>query len=213
MDVISGAPWALLGIAGLFVAWRGRVGPGSSFTEAWERRGSMVLFAAILGISIGSAYFHHSPGSGTLVWDRLPMAISFMSFLALMIGDRISLRCGRVLFWPLLAFAAFSVWYWRYTGALGRGDFRLYILVQFIPLLAVPLMLVLFPARYTRAGGIWLSLCMYGVAKLLELCDAPVFALTGIISGHSLKHLASVVATLSLLRVIQLRRQVHHPRR
>jgi hypothetical protein len=206
MDVISNAPWAVIGIAGLLFAWRRRVGPDGTFTEAWEQRASVVLFAAVLGVSVGSSYFHHAPGVQTLVWDRLPMAIAFMSVFALIIGDRIDLRVGRALLWPLVALGVFSVLYWWHTETLGKGDFRWYILVQALPMLAIPVMLVLFPARYTRARDIWLGLGWYGVAKLFELYDAPVFALTKVISGHTLKHLTAGVATLLLLRVIRLRR-------
>jgi hypothetical protein len=209
MDVISSLPWAVVGVAGVISAWRRKPGPHGPFSESWERLGSMVLFAAILGVSIGSTSFHYAPGPTTLLWDRLPIAVAFMCFLALVIGDRISLRCGRALFWPLVAFGLFSVWHWQYTETLGRGDIRLYALVQLYPMLAVPCMLVAFPARYTRAGDTWLALLCYGLAKLFELGDAGVFALTKVISGHTLKHLAATFATLLLLRFVQQRRQIH----
>lgn len=206
LDVISNAPWAVIGVYGLRFAWRGRIGLDGPFSEGWERRAAVVLFAGVLGVSLGSAYFHLAPGVRTLVWDRLPMSIVFMSVLALIVGDRIGLRAGRTLFWPLVALGIFSVAYWRYTEALGTGDFRLYLLVQFFPMLAIPLMLTLFPARYTRAGGVWVGLGWYAVAKLFEFGDARVFELTKVISGHTLKHLSAGVATLSLLRVVTLRR-------
>ncbi len=208
MDVISNAPWVTIGVSGLLFARRRRVGPEGPFAEAWERSACVVLFAAVLGVSIGSAYFHFAPSVGTLLWDRLPMAILFMSVFALIIGDRIGPRAGRVLFWPLVSLGIISVLHWRHTEAMGKGDFRLYLLIQLFPMLAIPLMLVLFPARYTRAGGIWLGLGCYALAKLFELGDAAVFAVTKVISGHTLKHLSAGLATLLLLRVVRLRRPV-----
>src|SRR5512134_2008306 len=80
MDVVSSVPWAIIGIAGLLFAWHRRAGPDGPFTESWERMGSMIMFAAILGVSVGSAYFHYAPGPPTLFWDRLPMAVAFTSF-------------------------------------------------------------------------------------------------------------------------------------
>lgn len=208
MNVTSNAPWAVIGIAGLLCAWRRRAGPGGPFTEPWERLGNMVLFAAVLAVSIGSAYFHYNPGVTTLVWDRLPMAVIFMSVFALIIGDRISLHAGQRPFWPLVTFGIFSVVYWWYTETLKRGDYRWYTLAQFFPMLAIPVMLVAFPGRYTRKDDIWLGLGWYGLAKLFELGDAPVFALTRVISGHTLKHLAAAITTLMLLRAFRLRRHI-----
>ena len=37
---------------------------------------------------------------------------------------------------------------------MGRGDLRVYLLVQLYPLLALPFILLLFPPRYTRTGDL-----------------------------------------------------------
>lgn len=212
MNVISNAPWAIIGLAGLVFTLRIRTGSDGPFSQPWERTGSLVLFASMLGISFGSAWFHSVPGPSSLLWDRLPMAAVFMSFFTLVIGDRIGLHAGRLLFWPLVAFGLFSVLYWQHTHGLGRGDLRFYVLAQFFPMLAIPLMLVFCHARYTRASDIWLCLACYVLSKLFELWDAPVFALTGVLSGHTLKHLAGAFAALFILRNIQLRRTIRFTR-
>ena len=68
----------------------------------------------------------------------------------------------------------------------------MYVLVQFFPLLVLPLMLWLFAPRYTRTRDLVLVIACYGLAKLLELADKPLFAATGgMVSGHTLKHLAA----------------------
>ena len=207
MDVVSNAPWAVVGILGLlFVGRKRESGPGRPFTEHWERGAFAVLFAAIGLVAIGSAWFHLAPTPATLVWDRLPMTLIFMSVFALTIAERIDMRAGRALFPPLLALGISSVLYWRHTEAIGKGDVRFYFLIQFFPMLAVPILLLLFPARYTRTADLAVCLVWYALAKVFELGDASVFATTKIVSGHTLKHVAGALATVWLLRIVKLRR-------
>ena len=72
------------------------------------------------------------------------------------------------------------------------------VLVQFVPLLSVPLLLALFPAKYSGAApGLLGGLACYALAKLAEHWDRPVFQATGRrVSGHTLKHLLSAMAPL-----------------
>lgn len=141
-----------------------------------------------------------------LFWDRLPMTIVFMSLLAITIGERISLRAGRRLLPVLLALGAGSLLYWIWGELAGAGDLRVYGLVQFFPLVAIPLMLLLFPPRYTRAGDLLVALGWYALAKIFEALDARVFAAGGLVSGHTLKHLASTVARYWIFRMVKRRR-------
>jgi hypothetical protein len=67
----------------------------------------------------------------------------------------------------LVACGAATVLYWDWTESHGRGDLRPYALVQFLPLLLIPLLLLLFPARYIRSG--WLF------AAFVRWCDATDF--------------------------------------
>ena len=113
---------------------------------------------------------------------------------------------------PLLALGVGSVLHWHRSELLGRGDLRLYVLVQFFPLLVLPLMLWLFAPRYTRTRDLVLVIACYGLAKLLELADKPLFAATGgMVSGHTLKHLAAGAGTVYLYRMMtRSRRHVPH---
>src|SRR5215471_19536391 len=108
-----------------------------------------VFLFGVATVTFGSAYYHAWPSSETLFWDRLPMTIAFMALFAALIGDRISDRAGRMLLLPLLCVGAASVIYWRMTD-----DLRPYALVQFFPMLAIPLMMVLFPARAIPNSGL-----------------------------------------------------------
>ena len=110
---------------------------------------------------------------------------------------------------PLWALVLGAFVSWRLGENAGRGDLRLYALVQFYPILAIPLLLALFPPRYTRTLDLLLSLAWYGAAKLNEALDARIFGWTGhAVSGHTLKHLAAAMGLHEVLRMLSLRRAV-----
>ena len=72
------------------------------------------------------------------------------------------------LFVPLVALGVGSVLHWHYTETLGRGDERLYALVQFFPMIALPILLLWFPAGTSRTRDLFLALGFYAVAKVFE---------------------------------------------
>ena len=207
-DVASNLPFLLVGFLGYRVLQK-YGGDTQRFVDASEKK----FFAiAVFGIGLtgfGSGYYHWEPGNVTLVWDRLPMTIGFMAIFAMMIAERIDLDRGLRALPMLLSIGIASVVYWHFTESAGRGDLRPYALVQFFPMLAVPLMIWLFPPRYSGVKYLGGVLAWYIAAKLLEHFDGQVFALTGhAVSGHSLKHLCAAVACYELVRYIENRRQV-----
>lgn len=209
LNVLSNAPFVLVGVLGwLFLLREGRARPDGPLTEPWERFTSLALFAGVGLTGFGSAYYHLAPDNRTLFWDRLPMTIVFMSLFAIVIAERISLSAGRRLFPLLLAAGIGSVVYWRQGEVHAVGDLRFYGLVQFFPLVAIPLMLLLFPPRYTRAADLIVALGWYVLAKIFEFLDARIFAWGGLVSGHTLKHLTSAVAMYWIVRMLKRRRPV-----
>jgi hypothetical protein len=80
--------------------------------------------------------------------------------------------------------------------------------VQFYPLLAIPLLILLFPPRYTGTGWLFAALGWYVPAKLLDHpFDRDVYKLLDhAVSGHTLKHLAAAAGAWALLRMLQNRR-------
>jgi len=89
------------------------------------------------------------------------------------------------------------------------GDLRFYVLVQFYPMLMIPLLMALFPARYTRTRDIGWMVIWYLVAKVLELADPAVFRfLGGTMSGHALKHLAASLSIAALVFMISKREPI-----
>jgi len=103
----------------------------------------LVLFVGVLLTALGSAYYHLEPDNQTLVWDRLPMTVAFMGLFAAVVGELVSPRAAMGLLLPLLAIGISSVGWWVWTESAGAGDLRFYGLVQFLPLVLIPLMLVM----------------------------------------------------------------------
>lgn len=209
LNVLSNLPFVVFGVLGVIytLSPRGRQRSGA-FLQAWEWWAFLVLFAFVAVTGFGSMYYHANPNNDTLFWDRLPLTVVFMAFFTLIIADRLSLRAGAWLFLPLMALGALSVTHWHWTEQQNAGDVRFYGFVQFFPMLVIPLLLVLFPPRYTRSADLFAALGWYVLAKLLELLDAPIFAVGGVVSGHTLKHLVASLGALWILRILKLRRPI-----
>ncbi len=199
-DTISNLPFLLVGIWGLILIVRGRTG----FVDARERWFYLIFFAGVALTCIGSSYYHLAPDNNRLVWDRLPMTLAFMSLLAAIIAERIGLTAGLAALGPLLMLGVTSVWYWHVAD-----DLRMYVFVQFFPALGIPLMMLLFPPRYTRSFDLLPAVGFYVLAKILEATDKQIYALGKIVSGHTLKHLAAAAAAWWILRMLVRREPVH----
>ena len=180
-DVLSNALFCVAGAIGL--ARGRRLG-----AARWQRRTVLVLFAALVLTGIGSAYYHWAPGDERLFWDRLPLTFVITALLALVLGDRIDPRAGAWAALPLALLGAASVCYWQSTVRAGTPDVRPYAFVQYYSLAALPLVIVLHPAGAIRTRDLAWVLALYAAAKVCELLDRQIFALLGVMSGHTLKH-------------------------
>jgi len=165
-----------------------------------------IMFGGVVLVGIGSMYFHAQPDNHRLVWDRLAMAIVFMSLTAGLLCEHTRRQWQGRLLYPLLIVGVASVLYWYQTELQGHGDLRAYLLVQFLPMLLIPSVMLVRPSRFTRRGDIWWALACYLLAKFAEFNDRAIFLWTGVISGHTLKHLLAAVALLLLLRMLYRRR-------
>ncbi len=195
LDVWSNLAFPLVGLWGLVrVVSAPSGGPTDPFRESRERWPYVVVCAGVTLTGLGSAWYHAAPDNARLVWDRLPMTLVFMGMLAAVIAERVNVTAGLLLLPPFLAAGLASIAYWHLSEAAGTGDLRPYVLVQFLPALAIPLMLWLFPARYSRSGDIVVVLLIYGAAKLFEVLDGRIFGVGGMVSGHTLKHLMAALA-------------------
>jgi hypothetical protein len=205
-NVVSNLAFVLAGALGLLSLRPRRAPRPIAFVDPRERAFFLLFFAAVALIGPGSAYYHWAPDNARLVWDRLPMTLAFMTLFAAIIGERLGVGAGRALLAPLFVAGVASVAYWHLTELRSMGDLRPYVLVQFYPMLAIPLLLLMFPPRYTRGGDLMIVLGLYGIAKLLELGDALVLSWLRVASGHALKHVVSAVACYWILRMLERRR-------
>jgi hypothetical protein len=206
-DVSSNLPFAVVGLWGfVFVL---RVKPDyQRFVDPRERWPYAFVFMGLLLTAFGSSYYHLAPDNARLVWDRLPITVVFMSTVAAVIAERISVRAGLWLLPALLALGAGSVLQWYESELHGSGDLRLYAAVQVCSALVL-LVALLLPPRYTRGSDLAVVVAWYVLAKLLETFDRAIFhALGGVVSGHTLKHLAAATAGYWILLMVRKRRPV-----
>jgi hypothetical protein len=90
---------------------------------------------------------------------------------------------------------------------MDKVELRAYGVIQFLPMLLIPLMLLLCSGKGLRAPWLWGTLGTYALAKAAEHCDAAIFDTTGIVSGHSLKHVFGSLAVLwAVFAVLRLSR-------
>jgi len=191
-NVVSNVPFIVIGAIGL--------------RQFRRDPATILLFLGIFLTGFGSAYYHLDPNDRTLFWDRLPMAIGFMAILAITVEERVNAKAGALLLWPLVAIGVFSLLLWRWTG-----DLRLYVWVQFFPCLALPLIFVLFPPKYSGTFYWVIAAAFYALAKLFEFYDGAIYSIGALLSGHTLKHLAAAAACLAILRYFQKRRPIAVP--
>jgi hypothetical protein len=201
LNVMSNLPFLLIGIMG----WRTIAANEASVTAA-TRLAWVIFFFGVSLTAFGSGYFHLQPNNDTLVWDRLPMTIGFMSLVSIIVSEYFSPKLGRQILIPLLLFGAASVVYWAITESQGAGDLRPYAIVQFLPMLLIPLVIILYRTRSDLGPYVWWMIGFYVAAKVAEQLDDNLFALGGALSGHSLKHLLASLAPASLLYGLMQRR-------
>lgn len=204
-DVASNLPFAVIGIWGLaFLLRSGSCAKSTHFLDRREQWPYLFVFAGLLLTAFGSSYYHLAPDNARLVWDRLPMTITFMAMVAAVIVERISLRLGLWLLPILMIVGLGSVMQWYWSEMLGVGDLRFYAAVQAYSALVI-LLSFLFPRRYTHSSDFGFVVGFYALAKTLELLDKPIFATLHVVSGHTLKHLAAAAAGYCILRMLQKR--------
>jgi hypothetical protein len=128
------------------------------------------------------------------------------SFFTIVVTEFVSARLGRFMLVPMVLLGLSSVLYWWWSEWAGQGDLRFYILVQFYPVIVVPLVMLLFQSRYTHGGALFAVWALYAVAKACELYDSLIFELLGVWSGHTLKHLIAAAASFLPLYSLRHRR-------
>jgi 2,3-bisphosphoglycerate-independent phosphoglycerate mutase len=106
MNVVSNFGFLLVSYMGLAILLSG----AAEFSYAYT-----ILFISLLGVSIGSAYYHANPNDSTLIWDRLPMTIAFMAVLSIMIKEKVDEKWGTVMLIPSCLIGILSILIWIIT--------------------------------------------------------------------------------------------------
>lgn len=188
-NVISNLPYLIFGLVGYFYL----------FIEAQPkiiksvRLAYLIFFIGVSLVCFGSGYYHLFPDNNTLLWDRLPMTLAFMSFFTVIYAEHVHEKSANRIHLPLLLTGLVSVFYWYSTESHGAGDLRLYGVVQFLPMILIPLILWLFASQYSHTNYFWLMIGCYLLAKVFEATDQLIYDSIAF-SGHSLKHLVSSLA-------------------
>jgi hypothetical protein len=204
LDVTSNLAFTLAGLAGLVTVLR----PRTCFARPAERWPYLVFAVGVLLTGAGSCYYHLEPNNESLFWDRLPMAISFMSLIAAQVVDRVDARAGLLALAPMLLVGVATVVYWIATERAGRGNVVPYAVLQAYAVVVLLKLAVFHPSRYTHANAIYAVFVGYVLAKVFEHFDAQILELTGVVSGHTLKHVAAGIAGLPVVYMLWRRRLV-----
>lgn len=189
-NVVSNLPFLLVGIYGLSKV--------NLITK--NKTPYLFFFIGVALVSIGSGYYHLNPNNSTLIWDRLPMTIAFMALCSVIISEYINLRIGQLILYPAILLGFSSVFYWMYFD-----DLRLYVFVQFYPMLVIPVVLIFFKSNYTRTIGYTSLLIAYAIAKTFEYFDSEIHHSIELLSGHTLKHLFASIGIYALIRTYKKR--------
>jgi hypothetical protein len=197
LDVLSNLLFLVVGVVGLWFSLRMRAVYGEVLWIPYA-----VLYAGLILTGFGSAWYHLAPDNVSLVWDRLPMTIVFMSFFASVVAEVANREFAQRLLPVLLVVGVGSVLYWHATEQQGAGDLRPYVLVQFLPMLLIPLLLLLYPRPRDYLPWVLAMIGIYAGSKVFEYFDGAVFALGEIVSGHALKHLLAALSPACLLPML-----------
>lgn len=189
-DVLSNTGFAIVGIWGLCRLWPVR--KHSALSTGWP--GYRLFLIALILTAIGSGFYHLFPDNARLLWDRLPIALACAGLLAGVRAETQQQTNAAVMTNCLALFAAGSVGWWYISGESGYGDLRPYLLLQFLPLILIPLWQWIYQAPRKDRIAFNLALILYVTAKLAELQDAYLFTLFSAVSGHTLKHLLATAA-------------------
>ena len=204
-NVISNIPFLIVGIYGLVLNKQKKLihdnYPGIPIYG--------IFFLGVFLTGFGSSWFHLNPNNETLVWDRLPMTIGFMALTTALLSEYSYREFQKQFIYPLLLIGFISVVYWHMTEQAGRGDLRLYALVQFLPMLVIPVVAFTNKSRFTNNVKLVGVIVFYLLAKVAEHYDQAIHQLLGDISGHSIKHLLAAIATYLVLRMLMLRKPLN----
>lgn len=195
LNVLSNVPFLIAAVMGLRAA-----GQRSRFVSRLERTDAITFFLGVALTFLGSSIYHWSPSDATLSYDRLGMTVAFMAFLAMVWHEHVSDSRWMLPLLQLIGIGSIAWW-------VARNDLRPYAWVQFFPILLIVLILIAQKPGYSGERQTFIVMFVaYAAAKAFEAGDGIVYrAAHGIVSGHTLKHLAAAAAPAVVARWIATR--------
>lgn len=198
MDVLSNLAFAVMGLWGLWRLWgAGQQDPfrRGVVPQGTQRHLASLFFVGLLSTAACSSWYHLGPNDAGLVADRMGMVLAFAGVLGLAVADRVSARAGGVMALAVLVLGPVAVGVWAITG-----NVLPWVILQGGGMVLVACMAARRPIDGAWGAPLAALIAWYVVAKLLELGDHELFTLTqGLVSGHSLKHVAAAMAAWPLI--------------
>ena len=192
LDTLSNLPFLLFGLWGL---WRLRRQPS---LPAVPRRMAALFFIGLLATALGSGWYHLAPDDARLVWDRAGMTTGFAGIVGLAVAQRVGDRSATPVAVALLLLGWLSIAVWSQTGNLTPwATLQTGGVLLILGLMALPSLGAGWPVAW------WFIVASYALAKLAETFDPQVYAFTGVLSGHSLKHLLASLAAVPVIRALR----------
>ena len=189
-NVISNVGFLIVGVMGLIENKRQSLAVKPSMSFAYQ-----LFFISLIGAFLGSSIYHLAPGAFTLMIDRIPITIGFISLYCIILAEYLSPKLGRAMLLPMLAYGVISVVYWYMTDIItGRGDMAPYVLVQLLPIIHIPLIVWLYPNEKNPTRYYLYALGLYVLCKWAESNDDELYELTSQVSGHCIKHILAALA-------------------
>ncbi|XP_020593472.1 uncharacterized protein LOC110033745 isoform X1 [Phalaenopsis equestris] len=198
LNVLTTYPYLFFGVPGLVFCLSGSCFGISLKGELW---GWVLFYAGTAAAAFGSAYYHLKPDDDRIIWERLPMMISTISLLSNLVIERLDERVGISCLISLLMLVFVSA-----TIERTFDDLRLCIIFHFIPCIAIPVLVFLFPPKYTHSTYWFWATGFYLLSRFESVADMKVYSIDRyIISGHSLEHLCLAMVAFILTVMLWLR--------
>lgn len=190
-DVLSNLAFLLVSFYGFYI-----LKVNNSLPFSYQTSLTIITTGAFL-TSFGSMYFHLSPNTETLFWDRMPMTIGFSGVVITMLVDRLGIqRYFLAIAISIVIMSLSTVVGWH----LQWFSLRPYLIVQYGCLIFTFLTLLLTKSQWIQSSKIFFALSFYVLAKIVEAFDRAIFEFTNeFVSGHTLKHLLAAVAIAFIL--------------
>lgn len=188
-----GVPNAANVLVNVPIFWCAAWGWCATRTSPWTRSLRLPWQWFHLWVMVGSlvaAMYHVAPSDARYLMGHTCSAGAAVMLCIGLMAERVDARCGSgtACIAAALVVAAIGAWS-EYSQQLGGpADVRPLLLLQGLPLLLIVAGVLRLPQAQPRRSR-WLAIVsLYAGSRLLEWADAPIFATTGWVSGHTLMH-------------------------